>query len=252
MARVLRRRRSHELSVLSVFYDFLAGRGEGPVMNPVPTTGVGPRRYAHHNPLEEYGPHRRALYRQRIPQSPPRALPDDTVNRLFSRLTCHRDRAMVAMYLASGVRASELLGMRGRDVDWGNSMIAVVSKGTRAYQQVPTSPDTLTWLRLYLSEGFDAPPDEPLWWTLRGPRRALQYTAVRAMLRRVTAGLDSHVTFARFPSHLRDAVGQRSEHPAHRCPGGVAARPDHHHRRIHPTGNCRRCAPLPGTPATPR
>ena len=64
--------------------------------------------------------------------------------------------------LASGVRASELLGMRGRDVDWGNSMIGVVSKGSRAYQQVPTSPDALTWLRLYLSDGFDAAPDEPI------------------------------------------------------------------------------------------
>ena len=84
------------------------------------------------------------------------------------------------MYLASGVRASELLGMRGRDVDWGNSMIGVVSRGTRAYQQVPTSPDALTWLRLYLSDGFTAAPDEPLWWTVREPRRQLQYTAVPA------------------------------------------------------------------------
>lgn len=105
---------------------------------------------------------------------------------------------MVAMYLASGIRANELLGMRGRDVDWGNSMIGVISKGTRAYQKVPTSPDTLTWLRLYLSQGFDAPPDEPLWWTLREPRRPLQYTAVRATLGRVTTGLDRRITLHDF------------------------------------------------------
>jgi len=189
----------HTLSVLSVFYDFLGGRGEGPVMNPVPTVmGADPRRYPHHNPLEGYQPHRRALYRQRIPDSSPKALTDEMVDRIFTRLGCHRDRALIAMYLASGVRASELLGMRGRDVDWGNSMIGVVSKGTRAYQWVPTSPDALTWLRLYLSDGFDAAPDEPLWWTLREPRRRLQYTAARAMLRRATAGLDSHITLHDF------------------------------------------------------
>lgn len=188
----------HQLSVLAVFYDFLGSRSQGPVMNPVPTVGTDPRRYAHHNPLEKYRPHRRAQYRQRIPQGPPKALADETVNQLFGKLSSHRDRAMVAMYLASGIRANELLGMRGRDVDWGNSMIGVISKGTRAYQKVPTSPDTLTWLRLYLSQGFDAPPDEPLWWTLREPRRPLQYTAVRAMLGRVTTGLDRRITLHDF------------------------------------------------------
>ena len=184
----------HNLSVLSVFYDFLGARGEGPVMNPVPATAADPRQHPHHNPMEPYQRHRRALYRQRIPEIEPRALADATVDRLFVALRSNRDRALVAMYLASGVRASELLGMRGRDVDWGRSMIAVTSKGTRAYQWVPTSPDALTWLRLYLSEGFDAPPAESLWWTLREPRRPLQYTAVRAMLRRVESELGAHVT----------------------------------------------------------
>ena len=60
-------------------------------------------------------------------------------------------------------------------------MIAVTSKGTRSYQWVPTSGDALTWLRLYLSDGFDALPTEPLWWTLREPRRPLRYTAIRAV-----------------------------------------------------------------------
>jgi integrase/recombinase XerD len=184
----------HNLSVLSVFYDFLGARGEGPVMNPVPPTTADPRQHPHHNPMEPYQRHRRALYRQRIPEIEPRALADDTVERLFIALRSNRDRALVSMYLASGVRASELLGMRGRDVDWGRSMIAVTSKGTRAYQWVPTSPDALTWLRLYLSEGFDALPAESLWWTLREPRRPLQYTAVRAVLRRVESELGAHVT----------------------------------------------------------
>jgi integrase/recombinase XerD len=188
---------NHQLAVISAFYDALADRGDGPVMNPVPRPPG--RRHAHHNPLEEFRVYRRAPYRQRcVDVGPGKALTDDFTDRLFAQLVSNRDRALVALYLASGVRASELLGMTGADVDWGGQMIGVVRKGTRAYQQVPTSPDALTWLRLYLSDGFEAAPDEPLWWTLREPRRPLQYTAMRAVLRRVTAALGEHATLHSF------------------------------------------------------
>lgn len=57
--------------------------------------------------------------------------------------------------------------MRGRDVDWGNQSIAVVSKGSRAYQWMPTSPDSLNWLRLYLNEMPLTSAEDALWLTLR-------------------------------------------------------------------------------------
>ncbi|MFE4542226.1 tyrosine-type recombinase/integrase [Arthrobacter sp. NPDC056727] len=158
---------NHMLSVLSVFYEHQARQGQGPVANPVPASASGVRRHAHHNPLDSHRPQHRAPYRQRLVEGPPKALSEDLVNRVFMALTSTRDRALVAMYLATGARASELLGMRGLDVDWGNQSIGVVSKGTRAYQWVPTSPDSLTWLRLYLNETPMAPTDEALWWTLR-------------------------------------------------------------------------------------
>ncbi len=188
---------NHQLAVISVFYDYLAQRGEGPMLNPVPRTPGG--RQAHHNPLEEFRPYRRAPYRQKcVDAGTGKALSDDFIDRLFARLASNRNRALVALYLASGVRASELLGMTGSDVDWGGQMIGVIRKGTRAYQRVPASPDALTWLRLYLSDGFEAAPNEPLWWTLREPRRALQYTAMRAVLRRVTDDLGEHATLHNF------------------------------------------------------
>lgn len=123
---------NHTLSVLSVFYEHQASRGEGPVINPVPTTGPGVRRYAHHNPMEGYQLQPRAPYRQRVVDRQPRALADDLVDRVFTCLTSNRDRALVAVYLSAGVRANELLGMTGRDVDWRNQAIGVISKGTRA------------------------------------------------------------------------------------------------------------------------
>jgi integrase/recombinase XerD len=189
---------NHALSVLSVFYEHQARLGAGPVINPVPAGGPGMRRYAHHNPMEEYQPRPRRPYRQRVVDSPPRALPEDLIDRVFASLRSNRDRALIALYLSTGVRANELLGMTGRDVDWGNQAIGVISKGTRAYQWVPASPDALTWLRLYLNNRPPAPLGERLWWTLREPRCPLEYSAVRALLRRINKALGTGITLHDF------------------------------------------------------
>lgn len=189
---------NHALSVLSVFYEHQARQGKGPVMNPVPAPAAGVRRYAHHDPLDPYRPQQRAPYRQRVVDGPPRALSENVVNKVFDALTSTRDRALVAMYLATGARASELLGMRGRDVDWGNQSIAVVSKGSRAYQWVPTSPDSLNWLRLYLNEMHSMSAENALWWTLRRPYRPLQYSALRAVLERANKALGTRITLHDF------------------------------------------------------
>lgn len=189
---------NHSLSVLSVFYEHQGRLGAGPLINPVPAGGTGIRRYARHNPMEEHRPQPRGPYRQRVVDHSPRALPDDLVERVFTSLRSNRDRALIAMYLSSGVRANELLGMTGRDIDWGNQAIGVISKGTRAYQWVPTSPDALTWLRLYLNDGPPVPVGESLWWTLRRPRRPLEYSAVRALLRRINQALGTGITLHDF------------------------------------------------------
>lgn len=189
---------NHILSVLSVFYEHQARQGKGPVTNPVPASAPGVRRYAHHDPLDPYRPQQRAPYRQRIIGGPTRALSDDVVNQVFEALTSTRDRAMIALYLATGARANELLGMRGRDVDWGTQSIGVVSKGTRAFQWVPTSPDSLIWLRLYLKEMPLRTPEDALWWTLRRPSRPLQYSALRAVIERVNQNLGTSITLHDF------------------------------------------------------
>lgn len=72
-----------------------------------------------------------------------------------------------------GREGRELLGMRPVDLDWGEQLIRVVRKGSRAEQWLPASAERFVWLRLYLAdlaefEAFEA--DAPLWWTLRGGR----------------------------------------------------------------------------------
>ena len=52
-------------------------------------------------------------------------------NEIFARLPSHRDRALVAFYVSTGARASELLSATSGGVDPGRQLITVVRKGTR-------------------------------------------------------------------------------------------------------------------------
>ena len=192
-----RRRSAHAESVLRAFYDFHLEVATGPMVNPFPLVR-GARRgrvEAHHNPLEPFAKTRRGRYRPKLATRAPRMIPDDVFDQLFAKLSSHRDRALVAFYVSAGVRASELLGATVGDADPGQQLITVVRKGTRALQPVPASPDAFVWLRLYQAErDGDVPTgrDEPLWWTLRRPRRPLSYDATRAMFNRANAALGAN------------------------------------------------------------
>ena len=68
-------------------------------------------------------------------------------------------------------------------------------KGTRVLQQLPASPDAFVWLRLYQAQLHGLVPagrDQPLWWTLRRPLRALSYDAARVMFTRANAALGAN------------------------------------------------------------
>ncbi|WP_246471774.1 tyrosine-type recombinase/integrase [Saccharopolyspora phatthalungensis] len=95
---------------------------------------------------------------------------------------------MVAFYVSTGARASELLSATLAGVDPGRQLITVVRKGTRELQELLASTDAFVWLRLYQVEMGDLIPRgrrQPLWWTLRNPVRPLTYHAVHHMFERV-------------------------------------------------------------------
>ena len=48
-------------------------------------------------------------YRPGVPSRIPRSVSDEEFNDIFARLPSHRDRALVASYVSTGARASELL-----------------------------------------------------------------------------------------------------------------------------------------------
>jgi site-specific recombinase XerD len=189
---------AHTESVLRHFYDFHLDEGTGPIVNPFPLARHrGRGANAHRSPMQPHRAQRSGQFRPRLPQRVPRNIPDDQFNKLFARMPSVRDRALMAFWISTGARASELLGARQADADPGQQLITVVRKGTRALQQLPASPDAFVWLRLYQAQTRGLVPSgrpEPLWWTLRRPFRALSYDAARMMFGRVNAALGANWT----------------------------------------------------------
>jgi site-specific recombinase XerD len=191
--------RAHAETVLRGFYDFHLEAGSGPIVNPFPLdrSRRGGRAHAHHNPMDRYRDERAGLYRPSLPLRVPRSVPDAEFNEVFARLPSHRDRALVAFYVSTGARASELLSAVQGGVHPGRGVIAVTRKGTRRVQELPASADAFVWLRLYQAETDGLIPRgarEPLWWTLRRPARPLSYHAVHRMFERAAAAAGIAVT----------------------------------------------------------
>ena len=104
---------------------------------------------------------------------------------------------MVAFYVSTGARASELLAATQGGVDPGRQLITVVRKGSREAQELPASPDAFVWLRLYQVEMEGLIPrgrTKPLWWTRRKPFRPLTYHAAHRMFERVNADVGTSAT----------------------------------------------------------
>lgn len=192
--------RAHCETVLRCFYEFHLGVVGGPVLvNPFPLNRSrrGGRANAHHNPMEPFTNERSGLYRPRIPGRIPRSIPDEEFNEIFARLPSHRDRALVAFYVSTGARASELLSATQGGIDPGRQLVSVVRKGTGEVQELPASSDAFVWLRLYQVQMDGLTPKGrrlPLWWTLRRPFRPLTYHAVHRMFERVGEAAGSAAT----------------------------------------------------------
>ncbi|PWI19324.1 integrase [Streptomyces sp. Act143] len=191
----------HNNAVVRSFYEFWIEVGEGPLVNPVPLDRKGRRPHAHHNPLEPFRAEGRIRYNPKVPRSRPREIPDERWKELFGALRSNRDRAILALDLSCAARASEVLGLRGVDLDWGDQLVRVRRKGSDAEQWLPANPEAFIWLRLYLADLGLLDPNDPIWWTLRrrdhgdGLRhQPMNYDALRAVFRRVNALLGTNYT----------------------------------------------------------
>jgi len=187
---------NHNLAVLRGFYADRMAVGDGPVVNPVPeAVGRGGQRPgAHASPMTPPERHRRAPLRQKTPARLPRSLPDHLFDALFAAMGCDRDRALLAFYISTGARASELLGVSLDRVDVGAQRIGVHRKGSGRLQWLPASADAFVWLRLYQQRQEPPAGEAALWLTRRAPHRPLTYPAMRRVLQRANDRLGTRWT----------------------------------------------------------
>ncbi|MFJ1899484.1 tyrosine-type recombinase/integrase [Streptomyces sp. NPDC088115] len=185
---------AHNLSAVHGFYAFHLHFGRGPVVNPVPENRARRAALAHLSPIEARAVYRRGRLRPKVPVRQPRALPDHQWDELFTQMKCARDRALLSCYVSSGARASKLLGVELGDVDWTKGQLWVISKGSRARQPVPVSPEALAHLAAYLEEAGLPPDVMPIWRTRRGQPRPLTYWAARRIIQRADQAIGANWT----------------------------------------------------------
>ena len=112
----------HCESVLRGFYEFHLQAGSGPMVNPFPLArGRRTRANTHRNPMDPFPGQRAGRYRPKAARRIPRQIPDEKFDELFTELGSNRDRALVAFWVSTGARASELLGAAVADADPGSS-----------------------------------------------------------------------------------------------------------------------------------
>jgi integrase len=185
---------NHTLTVVRCFYSFHLGCGRGPLVNPVPGNPDRAAALRHRAPDTPMLPFRRGPLRQKEPHLLPRAMSDQAWDEFLAGMGCDRDRAIVLMAVSSGARASELLGIKLADIDWPGLRFYVVSKGSRARQAVPASPEAFRMLARYLQSRGPTQPTDEVWQTLRGRARPLTYSAMRRVFQRVNDRLGTNWT----------------------------------------------------------
>lgn len=192
----------HSNAVVRAFYEFWNETGQGPVLNPIPLDRRSPWSAIHPADSRSLRPAGRIRYNPKLPKQQPRALTDEQWKELFDVLRSNRDRALLSLVVGNGARASEVLRVRPVDIDWGEQLIRVTRKGTRAEQWLPASQESFVWLRLYLADlGEALSPHEVIWKTRRRRdcgnglhRQPLNYEALRKVFTRANEVLGTNWT----------------------------------------------------------
>ena len=120
-----------------------------------------------------------------------------------------RDRSMLELMYASGLRVSELVGLQGHQVDLRAGVVRVTGKGQRE-RLVPFGDEAAWWLQRFLQEGRQAilggQHSDDLFVTQRGSgmSRVMFWLLVKKYAQQagITAPLSPHTLRHAFATHL--------------------------------------------------
>jgi site-specific recombinase XerD len=87
----------------------------------------------------------------KVPRKVPQVLPINAIEALLKATKTTRERVIIEVLYGSGLRASELLGIRVQDLDLDSSQVLVHGKGNKERLQ-PLSPGAVQAIRTWLEE----------------------------------------------------------------------------------------------------
>ncbi len=161
------------------------------------------KKYIKENPTQ-------LLKSGRLPQRLPKNLPTAQVAQLLEGTKMQelpygaRDRAMLELLYGSGLRVSELLDLRGSQIDWDERFLRITGKGAKT-RFVPLGRQAAESLRYYLREARPLLMNKSkrvsdlIFLSNRGSQLTRERVRQILMKRAQEAGLDAHV----FPHLLR-------------------------------------------------
>ncbi len=114
--------------------------------------------------------------RLRTPHRLPRGLTPDEVQRLVGSFRTHRDKAIALLMLFGGLRSSEVLTLKVRDVDLAAKTVRVWGKGGRE-RVVPVDEEALRAVHRYLLHERSEADCPEVFLVSKGPRRGQPLTA---------------------------------------------------------------------------
>lgn len=150
----------------------------------------------------------------KLPRSLPKSLTEDEVEALLkqpdeAQMLGLRDRAMLEMLYATGLRVSELVNIKVAEVSLSEGVVRATGKGSKT-RLVPLGEEALDWITRYLKESrpqiLGGQLSESLFVTQRGAamtRQAFWYLITRhARLAGISKHISPHVLRHAFATHL--------------------------------------------------
>jgi integrase/recombinase XerD len=150
----------------------------------------------------------------KLPRSLPKSLNEQEVEDLLNAPNINdsiglRDRAMLELLYASGLRVSELVGIKVNEVSTQDGIVRVTGKGSKT-RLVPMGEEAADWINKYLSharpEILQKRLSDALFVTARASemtRQAFWYLIKRyALMAGITKNMSPHVLRHAFATHL--------------------------------------------------
>ena len=150
----------------------------------------------------------------KLPRSLPKSLSEDEVLALLNAPNVNdpvglRDRAMLELLYACGLRVTELVGVKVTEVSLSDGVVRVTGKGSKT-RLVPMGEEAVDWISRYLSEARPAILQKRLCDALFVTNRADEMTRQGfwylikryALLAGITKNMSPHVLRHAFATHL--------------------------------------------------